>query len=156
MNPCLSRAPLNELILKKNFHIIKESLQLDANMLRHVKINDFEGLDQSKGHHCTRDTKLESGQCGSCLFYFFRKLNCHYERYICNGCYHCLQYEKTNNRVLFRVITTKKELLELLANISWQVLKNYLKNQTLMTDLGGYTKIIQQKMNIMKKSTAEN
>ena len=77
-------------------------------MLCYVKINNFEGLDHSEGQGCTRDTKLESGHCGSCLFYSYRKLNFHYERYICNGCYHCLQYEKTNNRALFRVITTKK------------------------------------------------
>ena len=49
MNPCLSRALLNELLLKKNFHIINKSLQLDANMLYYLKINDFEGLDHSEG-----------------------------------------------------------------------------------------------------------
>ena len=88
-------------------------------MLHYVKINDFEGLDHSEGQGCTGYTKLESGQCSSCLFYFYRKLNFHYERYICNGCYHYLQCEKINNKALFRVITTKKELLEPLANIFW-------------------------------------
>ena len=81
-------------------------------MLYYVKINDFKGLEHSGGQGCTRDTKLESGQCGSCIFYIYRKVNFHYERYICNGCYHCLQYEKTSKRALFRVISTKKELLE--------------------------------------------
>ena len=121
MDPCLSRTLLNELLLKKSFHIIKDFLQLDAKMLYYVKINDFEGLDHSEGQGCTRDTKFESGQCGSCLFYFYCKLNFHYERYIYNGCYHCLQYDKMNNRLLFRVITTKKELLELFTGgpLSW-------------------------------------
>ena len=67
----------------------------------YVKINDFEGFDHSERQGCTKDTKLESGQRGSGVFYFFRQLNFRYERYISNGCYHCLQYEKMNNRALF-------------------------------------------------------
>ena len=61
-NACLSRALLNELLLKKNFPIMKESLQLDANMFSYVKINDFEGFDHSERQGCTRGTKLESRQ----------------------------------------------------------------------------------------------
>ena len=151
MKDTYGRAHLKQIIFEKIFHIIKESLQPDANMLYYVKISNFEGLDYSEGQDCTRDTKLESGQCSFCIFYFYHKLNFHYERYICNGCYHCLQYETANTKVLFRVITTKRELLELLAIISLLKLKNYLKNWTLTTDLDGYTKIFQrQKMNIIK------
>ena len=76
-------------------------------MLYYVKINDFKGIEHSGRQGCTRDTKLEYGQCASCLFYVYRKVNFHDERYICNDCYHYLQYEKTNNRALFRVLTTK-------------------------------------------------
>ena len=60
VDPCQSRALLNELPLKKNSHIIKGSLQLDANMLYYVQINDFEGVDNSEGEGCPMDTKLES------------------------------------------------------------------------------------------------
>ena len=60
--PCLSGALLNQLLLKKNFLNIKEPLQLDANMLYYVKINDFEGFDPCVEPGCTQDTKLESGQ----------------------------------------------------------------------------------------------
>ena len=28
--------------------------------------------------------------------------------YICNGCYHCMQYEKANSRMLLRAVHTKK------------------------------------------------
>ena len=111
MDPCLSRAHSKELLFKKNFHIIKESLQLDANMLYYIRVNNFEELDHSKGQDCTEDTKLESGQRISCCFYFYHILNFHYERYICNGCYHCMQYEKANNKALFRIITTKRRNL---------------------------------------------
>ena len=62
MDLCLSTALLNELLDKKNFHIIKESLQLDTSVLYYVKINDFEGFDPSEGQGCARDTILESGQ----------------------------------------------------------------------------------------------
>ena len=75
VDPRLGRALLNELLLKKNFHIINESLQLHVNMLCYVKINDFEGLDHSQGQVGTRDTKVESGQCGSCLFSFIFKFS---------------------------------------------------------------------------------
>ena len=107
VDPCLSRATFKRATFEKNFHIIKEFLQLDANTLCYVKINDFEGFDHSEGQGCTRDTKLESEQCGSCLFYFYRKLHFHYDRYICNGCYHCLQYEKTNYRALLELDVEK-------------------------------------------------
>ena len=53
---------LNRLTLRENFHIFKDTLQVDANMLYYVKINDFEGLDPCVEQGCTKDTKLESAQ----------------------------------------------------------------------------------------------
>ena len=70
-------------------------------------MHEFDRLE-SEGHDCVGDIILTSGQCSSCLLYFYRKGNFHYERYICDGCYHCFQYEKVNKKVVFRVITTKK------------------------------------------------
>ena len=78
-------------------------------MLCYVKINDFEGLYYSEGQGCTSDTKLESGKCGSCIFYFYCELNFQYEIYICNGCYHCLQYK----RRIIEDCLQKKELQKL-------------------------------------------
>ena len=99
-------------------------------MLYYVKVHESEGLDKSEGEDCVRDTKLNSGQCLSCLFYFYRKLNFNYEKNICNGCFHCMQYEKANYMMQFRVFIQKKELLELLVVIFLSKLKNYSKNQT--------------------------
>ena len=53
VEPWLSRALLKKLIYRKNFHVIKESLQLDGNMLCYVKVSEFEGLDHSEGQSCT-------------------------------------------------------------------------------------------------------
>ena len=77
-------------------------------MLYYVKVHESEGLDKSEGEDSVRDTKLNSGHCLSCLFYFYRKLNFNYEKNICNGCFHCMQYEKANYMMQFRVLHTKK------------------------------------------------
>ena len=66
-------------------------------MLYYIRIGDFEGVDYSNGQDCVGDTTLESTHCICCLFYFYRKRNFQYERYICNGCYHCMQYEQAND-----------------------------------------------------------
>ena len=71
-------------------------------------MHKFDRLDNLEGHDCVGDMKLASGQCSSCLFYFYIKKNFHYERYACDGCYHCFEYEKASKKALFRVITTKK------------------------------------------------
>ena len=71
-------------------------------------MHEFDQLDNLEGHDCVGDMKLASGQCSSCLFYFYIKKNFHYERYVCDGCYHCFEYEKASKKALFRVITTKK------------------------------------------------
>ena len=52
--------------------------------------------------------ELRSIQCISCLFHFDCRLNFQYERYICNGCYHCMQYKRANCRILFRVVKADK------------------------------------------------
>ena len=62
VDACLSRALLNELLLIKNFHIIKKSLEFDGSIFYYVKISDFEALGHSEGQGCTRDKKLESEQ----------------------------------------------------------------------------------------------
>ena len=77
-------------------------------MLYYVKVHESEGLDKSEGQDCVSDTKLNSGQGLFCLFYFYHKLNFNYERNICNGCFHCMQYKKANYMMLFRVFHTKK------------------------------------------------
>ena len=71
-------------------------------------MHEFDRLDNLEGHDGVGDMKLASGQCSSCLFYFYIKKNFHYERYACDGCYHCFEYEKASKKALFRVITTKK------------------------------------------------
>ena len=71
-------------------------------------MHEFDRLDNLEGHDCVGDMKLASGQCSSCLFYFYIQKNFHYERYVCDGCYHCFEYEKASKKALFRVITTKK------------------------------------------------
>ena len=71
-------------------------------------MHEFDRLDNLEGHDCVGDMKLASGRCSSCLFYFYIKKNFHYERYACDGCYHCFEYKKASKKALFRVITTKK------------------------------------------------
>ena len=98
------------------------------------KIGDFKGVDYSNGQDCVGDTKLESTQCISCLFYFYQKRNFQYERYICNGCYHCMQFEQANHRMLFRVVHTKKETFRtvseyFLVEIEELLLKNDLNDR---------------------------
>ena len=55
---------------KKNFHIIKESLQLDVNNLCYVKINDFEGLDHSERQGCKKGHKIRIRTAGLPCFLF--------------------------------------------------------------------------------------
>ena len=86
-------------------------------MLYYVNIHKSEGLDTSEGQDCVRDTNLKSEQCTSCPYYFYRKLNFYYEKNIRNGCFHCMQYEKLNYMMIFRVLYTKKVLLQQLVII---------------------------------------
>ena len=122
-------------------------------MFYYVKINDFEGLDHSEGQGCTRDTKLESGQCDP---YFHRKLISHYERYICNGCYHCLQYKIMNNRALFRVITTKKGTFRIVSEYFPVDVEKLFQESDLNDTFGWLYKGYPTKNNIIKKLNAEN
>ena len=78
-------------------------------MLYYIKIDPFKGIDYSDRQDYAGNTRLKPIQCGSCLFHFYHNLNFQYERYICSGCYHCMQYEKASNgKMPFRVINTKK------------------------------------------------
>ena len=72
----------------------------------YIKNGPHEGLDYSEYQDYTRPVGLKSIQCICCLFHFACRINFQYERYICNGCYHCMQYEKANSRMLFRVVKT--------------------------------------------------
>ena len=76
-------------------------------MLYYVKIGNFEGVDYPEGQDYAGKIELKSTQCICCLFYFYCRMNFQFERYICNVCFHCVQYEKANSRMLF-VVNMKK------------------------------------------------
>ena len=98
-------------------------------MLYYNKIGNFEGVDYSEGQDCVGDATLESTQCICCLFYFYRKRNFQYERYICNGCYQCMQYEKADSRMLFRVAHTEKRTFRTVSDyILMEIEELLLKN----------------------------
>ena len=99
-------------------------------MLYYIKISSADGLDETEGNYYIENIKQKSKQCQCCNFYFFNKMNFRYDKNKCDGCYNCLNYEKSNYQYLFRVIYTKKVLLERLAIILSLKLKGYSKNQT--------------------------
>ena len=77
-------------------------------MLYYIKIGPYESFAYSEGQDYAGRVELRSIQCICCLFHFNRRVNFHYERNICNGCYHCMQYEEASSRMLFRVLRTDK------------------------------------------------
>ena len=77
-------------------------------MLYYIKISSADGLDEIEGNYYIENIKQKSKQCQCCNFYFFNKMNFRYDKNKCDGCYNCLNYEKSNYQYLFRVIYTKK------------------------------------------------
>ena len=105
-------------------------------MLYYIRIGDFEGADYSDGQDCVGDTTLESTRCICCLFYFYKKRNFQYEKYICNGCYHCMQYEKANSRMLFRVVHTKRRTFRTVSNYFLVEIEEFLSKRNLNDRFG--------------------
>ena len=110
-------------------------------------MHEFDGRDNSEGHDCVGDMKLASGQCNSCLFYFHCKKNFCYERYICDGCYHCFQYEKASKKSLFRVITTKKESFRTVSQYLLIEIEQLLKESNFDERFGWLYNDYKQEMN---------
>ena len=90
-------------------------------------IDNSEGIDHSEGQDVVSSTELLSKQCISCRFCIS---NFKYERNVCDGCYHCIIYESENKNLIFRVITVKMELIELLAVTHLKKLKIFSKMST--------------------------
>ena len=77
-------------------------------MLYFNLIDNSDGIGQSKGQGVVSSTKLISKQCITCRFYYYVTKNFQYERNVCNGCFHCIIYEKENNNLIFRVVTIER------------------------------------------------
>ena len=77
-----------------------------------------------------RNTNLKSRQCISCQFYFYCKLIFKYETNICDGCFHCMQYEKKNYPAIFRILETKKGTFRTISSYFLFKSKNYSKIHT--------------------------
>ena len=63
-------------------------------MLYYILIENSEGIDKSDRLDVVGTTELKSKSCITCRFYYYCSKNFRYEKNICDGCYHCIMYEK--------------------------------------------------------------
>ena len=78
-------------------------------MLYQVLIDNSDTIDESEEQDVVGNTELKSKKCETCRFYYFCARNFRYEKSVCDGCYHCILYEKENKSLIFRVVTIEKK-----------------------------------------------
>ena len=109
-------------------------------------MHEFDGSDNSEGRDCVGDMKLTSGNV-ALVFSIFTVKKFYYERYLCDGCYHCFQYEKTSKKSLFRVITTKKESFRTVSKYLLIEIEQLLKESNFDERFGWLYNDYKQEMN---------
>ena len=105
-------------------------------MLFYNIITNKEGLDESEGNDCVRDSKLISNQCITCRKYYYNSKNFNNKKYICDGCYHCVVYENENPNLTFRIVILKSGTFRTVSNYFFTEIEKILENLTLTKDFG--------------------
>ena len=100
-------------------------------MLYYILIDNSEGIDESEGQDIVGTTDLESKQCITCRFYYFCTRNFKYEKNDCDGCYHCLIYEKENKSMIFRILTIEKGTYRTVSSYFFTEIENLLEKNDL-------------------------
>ena len=100
-------------------------------MLYYVLIDNSEGIDESEGQDVVGKTELNSKQCITCRFYYFCARNFRYEKNVCDGCYHCVMYEKENNSMIFRILTIEKGTYRTVSSYFFTEIENLLEKNDL-------------------------
>ena len=100
-------------------------------MLYYILIDNSECIDESEGQDIVGTTDLESKQCITCRFYYFCTRNFKYEKNDCDGCYHCLIYEKENKSMIFRILTIEKGKYRTVSSYFFTEIENLLEKNDL-------------------------
>ena len=102
-------------------------------MLYYIKIGAFEGVDYTRGQGYLESNKrnkiLKSKECKACNFYFFCKVNFQYNENICNGCDHCLNYEKMSYNTRFQVVKTENGIFRVVCHYFLEDIKKVLNEK---------------------------
>ena len=100
-------------------------------MLFYNFIDNSEGIDHSEGQDIVSSTEQISKQGISCCFFFFITRNFTYEKNVCDGCYHCIIYNRTYRTVssyFFKEIEDILENVNITRKFGWLYIED-LKNQ---------------------------
>ena len=78
-------------------------------MLYYVLVVNSDAIDKSEEQDAVGNKDWNQKKCETCHFYYFCAQNFRYEKSICDGCYHCILYEKESKSLIFRVVTIEKK-----------------------------------------------
>ena len=126
-------------------------------MLYYVLIEKSEGIDESDGQDVVRSIKVLSKQCNTCHFYYYIRMNFKYDKYNCDGCYHCNIYQNETKTLKVNIVKLKKGTYRTVSDYTYDEVVELLKYNALAKKFGWLYKdyVSETKKFLSQKVSAE-